>query len=62
MMKIGDLVKIVQNVHDRHMPVSKTGIIVEFVGKQEDQILVMFANFKTLKFHVSQVAQIISRV
>jgi hypothetical protein len=44
------------------MPVSKTGMIVEIVGKQKDQILVMFGNFKTLKFHVSQVAQIISRI
>ena len=61
-MKIGDLVKIVHNVHDENMPMSKTGMIVEFVGKQEDQVMVMFGNFKTLKFHVSQVAQIVSRV
>jgi len=62
MIKIGDLVKIVHNVHDEHMPISRTGMIVEFVGKQEDQVMVMFGNFKTLKFHVSQVAQIVSRV
>ena len=61
-MKIGDLVKIVHNVHDENMTMSKTGMIVEFVGKQEDQVMVMFGNFKTLKFHVSQVAQIVSRV
>ena len=61
-MKIGDLVKIVHNVHDENMTMSKTGMIVEFVGKQEDQVMVMFGNFKTLKFHVSQVAQIVSRI
>jgi hypothetical protein len=61
-MKIGDLVKIVHNVHDENMTKSKTGMIVEFVGKQEDQVMVMFGNFKTLKFHVSQVAQIVSRI
>ena len=62
MMKIGDLVKIVHNVHDDNMTLSRTGMIVDFAGKEEDQILVMFGNFKTLKFHVSQVAQIVSRV
>ncbi len=62
MMKIGDLVKIASNVHDDNMTLSRTGMIVEFVGKQEDQILVMFGNFKTLKFHISQIATIVSTV
>lgn len=61
-MKVGDLVKIVYNVHDENMTESRTGMVVEFVGKQKDQILIMFGNFKTLKFHISQVAQIVSSV
>jgi len=61
-MKIGDLVKIVHNVHDHNMPVSKTGMIVEFTGQQKDQVLIMFDSFETLKFHVSQIASVISKV
>ena len=60
-MKVGDLVKIVHNVHDSHMPLSKTGMLIDFVGKEKDQVLIMFDNLKTLKFHITQVAKIVSK-
>ena len=59
-VKISDLVEIVKNVHDERMPSSKVGVIVDVVGKEKDQVLVMFSNHNTLKFHVTQISQIIS--
>ena len=60
-MKVGDLVKIVHNVLDSHMPLSRTGMLIDFVGKENDQVLIMFDNLKTLKFHITQVAKIVSK-
>ena len=59
-VKISDLVEIVKNVHDERMPGSKVGVIVDVVGKEKDQVLVMFSNHNTLKFHITQISQIIS--
>ena len=58
-MKVGDYVKIKPNVHDNQMPPSRRdGLIVEFVGKKKDQVIVMFSNKAFLKFHMSQIERI----
>ena len=58
--RVGDLVKIIDNVHDEAMPKNRIGMIVEIVGKRDDQVLVMFGNFQTLKFHTISIAAIVS--
>ena len=51
----GDYVQVIGNVHDVRMPHDRRdGLIVEVVGKRNDQFIVMFCNNSFLKFHSSQ--------
>jgi hypothetical protein len=54
-MKVGDYVRVNEGVHDEKMPKERRdGMIVEVVGKDNDQAYVMFNNSAFLKFHKSQ--------
>ncbi len=58
-MKIGEYVKIRDNVHDEHMPKNqREGLIIEIVGENKDQAMVLFSNNSILKFHKSCVIHI----
>ena len=56
-MKLGDYVEIVPGVHDPNMPSDgrRDGLIIEVIGKNNDQAIVMFSNKSFLKFHKSQI-------
>ena len=55
-MKTGDYIEIKPGVHDERMPPKRRdGLVLEFVGKNRDQVLVLFSNSEILKFHISQV-------
>ena len=61
-MKIGDYVEIVPMVHDVRMPESRRdGLIVEIVGEWKDQAIVMFSNGVFLKFHTSQIKNLVKQ-
>ena len=52
-MKTGDYVYVKSGTHDAKMPKGRRdGLIVELVGKKEDQAIVMFSNKAFLKFHL----------
>lgn len=50
----GDLVEVDDCVHDEGMPDNRYGLIVETIGRQKDQHIVMFTNGAFLKFHTIQ--------
>jgi|GEM_PF-3004273 len=54
----GDYVVVNEGVHDESMPhcgkCRRDGLVVEVVGKKQDQAIIMFHNGAFLKFHVSQ--------
>ncbi len=56
-MSPGDYVNILPGVHSQEMPADgrRDGLIVEIVGKNKDQAIVMFSNKSFLKFHKSQI-------
>ena len=56
-MKVGDYVEITSGVFDDKMPSDgrRDGLIVEIVGDNKDQVIIMFHNKSFLKFHKSQI-------
>lgn len=57
---LGKLVKIDDIVWDSGMGPNRVGLVVELVGKKKDQVMVMFLdNQNILKFHESQVTEVI---
>lgn len=56
-MKVGDYVRIREGVNDTGMPESqREGLIVEIVGENKDQAMILFSNNAILKFHKSWIA------
>ncbi len=53
-MKIGDLVKIWEGVHDPAMPANRLGLIIDISTAHPDQMFILFDNGSVLKFHESQ--------
>tara|TARA_R110002074_G_scaffold133465_1_gene277192 strand:+ start:327 stop:512 length:186 start_codon:yes stop_codon:yes gene_type:complete len=56
-VKVGDYVEIIPGVHDEKMPSDgrRDGLIIEILGNNKDQAVIMFHNRSFLKFHKSQI-------
>ena len=55
MISSGDYVIVNLGVHDESMPKDRRdALVVELVGPQKDQAVLMFSNKIFLKFHLSQ--------
>lgn len=58
-ISVGDYIEVKDGVHDDSMPNERRdGLIIEIVGKREDQALIIFSNGTILKFHKSQISVI----
>lgn len=54
-LSTGDYVQVIDSVHDVRMPHNRRdGLVVEVLGRRNDQFIVMFCNNSFLKFHGSQ--------
>ena len=58
----GDLVKVIENVHDSDLPAGRVGIIIEMLPIADkniaDQAQIMFSNWSVLKFHICHLKKV----